>query len=224
MMVDDFEPSARQDFDQSLFDELRQTRRRLADEKGVPPYMIFGDKTLQEMARVYPQTKERMAGIFGVGKEKLAKYGEIFLQAVRAYAEPRGYLEMMVAAVPSQKRSLHIKKEVTDTVMQSVQLFQEKKNLEAVAEARQLKVGTILQHLEEALTHGIRVDVSCLVFSSQARFDVIASAFKQSRGYSLTPVRERLGDAYSWDELKLARLLMRARDLSTVPSQVDQPF
>lgn len=76
-------------FDQELFEKLRATRRALAGARGVPPYMIFGDKSLQEMARYYPQSLESLGSIFGVGKEKLSQYGGRFLQDICAHAGSR---------------------------------------------------------------------------------------------------------------------------------------
>jgi ATP-dependent DNA helicase RecQ len=58
----------------------------LADSVGVPPYVVFPDRTLGELARRKPRTLEAMAGIFGVGERKLARYGEDFLAVIRASA------------------------------------------------------------------------------------------------------------------------------------------
>lgn len=68
--------------EQPLFEELRHLRRRIAQEKGVPPYIVFGDVTLREMARLRPGTPEELATITGVGARKLAEYGAAFLAAI----------------------------------------------------------------------------------------------------------------------------------------------
>ena len=73
-------------YDQGLFQELRTLRKRLADEQQVPPFVIFGDATLAEMAAHRPLTADELAGINGVGAHKLGRYGEQFLQVIRAYA------------------------------------------------------------------------------------------------------------------------------------------
>jgi ATP-dependent DNA helicase RecQ len=70
--------------DRDLFDRLRDLRRRLAIERGVPPYMIFGDETLRELARLRPRTLEEMATVRGVGRRKLEDFGEVFLAVVLA--------------------------------------------------------------------------------------------------------------------------------------------
>ena len=67
------------DYDAGLFESLRGLRQEIAQEKGVPPYIVFGDKTLKEMAAKRPQTKEEMLQVGGVGEVKFERYGEEFL-------------------------------------------------------------------------------------------------------------------------------------------------
>ena len=73
------------EYDQELFDLLRNRRKQLATEANVPPYVIFSDKTLTEMATVFPQSKESLLNISGVGTVKLRKYGRIFLFLIQEY-------------------------------------------------------------------------------------------------------------------------------------------
>jgi ATP-dependent DNA helicase RecQ len=87
-------PTARQqtrtrlpeDLDIALWEALRDCRRRLAEEQGVPPYVIFHDRTLQEMCASQPRSIAELAGISGVGERKLDKYGSQFLQVIGAHA------------------------------------------------------------------------------------------------------------------------------------------
>ena len=71
------------DGDQPLWDRLRQVRKRLADDDGVPPYVVFHDRTLREMASRRPTTFDALLGITGVGQAKLARYGAEFLEVLR---------------------------------------------------------------------------------------------------------------------------------------------
>ena len=73
--------------DEVLFGRLRDLRKRLADERGVPAYVIFGDATLREMARRYPATKDAMRGVFGVGERKLQEFGAVFAAVVAGHLE-----------------------------------------------------------------------------------------------------------------------------------------
>jgi ATP-dependent DNA helicase RecQ len=73
--------------DELLFGRLRDLRKRLADERGVPAYVIFGDATLREMARRYPASQEAMRGVFGVGERKLHEFGAVFAALIAGYLE-----------------------------------------------------------------------------------------------------------------------------------------
>ena len=69
---------------QSLFQQLRVARARIAKAQGVPPYVVFHDTTLRALAEARPQTLNAMSGITGIGKAKLDRYGEDFLEVIKA--------------------------------------------------------------------------------------------------------------------------------------------
>ncbi len=71
--------------DEALFDGLRRLRKRLADELGVPPYIVFSDVSLRQMASHYPSNEEEFAQISGVGEQKLKRFGKIFISEIAAY-------------------------------------------------------------------------------------------------------------------------------------------
>jgi len=77
--------SADSEYDKSLFSLLRNKRKELADEAGLPPYVIFSDKTLVEMAGYFPQSQESLLNISGVGKVKFERYGADFLKIIKEY-------------------------------------------------------------------------------------------------------------------------------------------
>ena len=77
-------------YDETLFEELRGLRKRLADEEGVPPYIVFGDATLIQMARDKPLEETELLGVTGVGQHKLEKYGSRFLDAIAGYCVTGG--------------------------------------------------------------------------------------------------------------------------------------
>ena len=74
-------------YDEALFEELRGLRKRLAEAQGVPPYIIFGDASLIQMARVKPRDAEALLAISGVGQTKFERYGSDFLQTISAWCE-----------------------------------------------------------------------------------------------------------------------------------------
>lgn len=71
--------------DKQLFEVLRQLRRQLADERNVPPYIVFSDATLQELVRIKPANLRQMRSIYGIGDNKLQQYGQQFMQAIRDF-------------------------------------------------------------------------------------------------------------------------------------------
>ena len=73
--------------DEILFDRLRILRKQIADERKVPAYVIFGDATLRQMAREYPDQEGRMEGIFGMGEKKRAEFGSAFASAIATFLE-----------------------------------------------------------------------------------------------------------------------------------------
>lgn len=74
-------------YNAELYEELRILRKRLADQMGVPPYVVFSNNTLQEMATYYPQSSQSLLKITGVGEQKLEQFGEIFLAMISEYAK-----------------------------------------------------------------------------------------------------------------------------------------
>jgi len=76
--------------DRDLFESMRELRRQLADERKVPPYIIFPDSTLRELARVRPSSLERMRMVSGIGDSKLRDLGQTFLSTIHAHCQESG--------------------------------------------------------------------------------------------------------------------------------------
>jgi ATP-dependent DNA helicase RecQ len=85
-----FDQDSWEGVDKGLFEDLRQLRRTLADGRGVPPYIIFGDATLRELARLRPTSPAGFATVRGVGQKKLEDLGPVFLERIRAYCDAHG--------------------------------------------------------------------------------------------------------------------------------------
>ncbi|MEC9486823.1 MAG: DNA helicase RecQ [Prosthecochloris sp.] len=77
-------------YDRTLFEQLRTLRKELADRENVPPYIIFSDRSLRDMATIFPEDEESMLTVSGVGKVKLERYGEVFLDMIRTYTRQDG--------------------------------------------------------------------------------------------------------------------------------------
>jgi hypothetical protein len=87
--------------DANLFDILRNLRRTIAASRGVPPYVVFSDRTLNEMVQRMPRTEEEMLQVSGIAEVKLAQFGQAFLTAIRDYARDRGAPGSMPSPTPA---------------------------------------------------------------------------------------------------------------------------
>src|SRR5699024_11907455 len=75
------------DYHEGLFTILRDLRKQIADEKGVPPYVLYTDATLKDLCRYFPTTKEAMLEIKGIGERKYEQYGDLFLEAIQTFLD-----------------------------------------------------------------------------------------------------------------------------------------
>ncbi|MCK4554433.1 RecQ family ATP-dependent DNA helicase, partial [Candidatus Parcubacteria bacterium] len=193
------------EYDQGLFDQLRLLRKKIADAKGVPPFVVFGDVALQQMAFYCPQTSENFSRISGVGEEKLARFGEIFVDTINKYASERNLSEQ---AVPIRRsKTQRIVNREGSTYEETKKYFLQKLPIEKIAEKRNLAPSTIAGHLEKLIATGAKLDIDYLKPPTE-RFEKIKKAFQESGELNLSPVREILGEEYSYDELRLARMFL----------------
>jgi ATP-dependent DNA helicase RecQ len=194
-------------YDQELFEQLRRLRKNLADEKGVPPFVVFGDLALRQMALYLPQSAENFAKISGVGAEKLKQYGAIFTEVIQAYARENNLsaLDIPVKRAAAPRRLTHL----GPTYQETKKLLRQKVSVEQMASMRSLSVATILAHLEKLVRSGEPLDLDYLR-PPREKFAPIAAAFQQSGGKALGPVRELLGEQISYEELRIARLFIKS--------------
>ena len=113
------------------FEIFRELRTTLAREENVAPYIIFSDKTLQEISHKLPITNEEFLSISGIGQLKLDKYGQIFL----------------AKANELRNSGVKIKKELTKTYLETLNLINQEKTIEEICETRELKDPTITSHI-----------------------------------------------------------------------------
>ncbi len=195
------------DVNQPLFEQLRILRRRLAAEKGIAPYMVFGDRSLQDMARIFPRTSEAMKQVFGVGERKMVQFGHVFLRHVSAYADEHGLAEH-VPSEESTVRSRAPRPVAGFTHDETCSLVEEGLSLGEIAARRGFSVGTIVAHLER-LVEAQRLRVLPPSIMPADRVEKITATFRALNTWLLTPVREKLGEDFSFDELRWVRLKMK---------------
>ena len=195
------------EYDQTLFELLRRTRKELADQANVPPYVIFPDKTLIDLATFFPQTEQSFLTMHGVGAAKAEKYGTLFLDVLREYCQARQLAEKPkriwqtagLTADGTKKRKHLIVGEA----------FNAGKSIQALMAEFGVKQQTILAHLFEYLQegHALRaVDLLALSMLPAMQQTAVLEAFQQLGPERLKPVFEALRETVNYDELHLLRL------------------
>ncbi len=139
-----------------LFELLRVLRKELADEEGVPPFVIFGDSTLKEMCRYYPVTEASMLQIKGVGQTKFAKYGEAFMKIIKQFILDNNIeTDSIMIPVSSEKRIKATEdKEEQPSHLVSYQWFVNGMTIEEIAKKRQLTKITVQKHIIRSVQDG----------------------------------------------------------------------
>ena len=197
--------------DEALFEKLRALRKQLADERAVPPYIIFSDVSLRQMARFYPANEKDFSRISGVGERKQREFGETFLReiAVHVQTNPRQVFADDFPADGMPSAPMPRRSRLTDSVRETLHFFQQGRAVSEIAKIRGFKDSTIYGHLEEAMLAGEALDVNSLV-SAEARRD-IAAAFDRHGFGNLTGVVESLGGRYDYSQCRIVRAAMQAR-------------
>ncbi len=192
------------DYNHALFALLRQKRKELADQDNVPPYVIFSDKTLVEMAAYYPQSLASLMSISGVGQVKARQFGDSFVAVVREYCQKKGIAEVA-------KESPREKSDQNRRYVAVGEAFNAGEAVESLAKRYSVSVATILDNLGRFAAAGNRLQngkslqrLSSLSASEQT---AALQAFASAGTDYLKPVFEQLGGRVSYDELKILRLL-----------------
>ncbi len=186
--------------DETLFERLRELRKKLADERDVPAYIIFSDVALRQMARNYPESESDFTRISGVGEKKLHEFGEIFLREITEHlqASPRQIFAEESFVVPIAQRS-----SLGDTARETLRCFRAGDSPAEIASARGLVIGTIYGHLATAIEAGEKIEMEQLI-DAEAQVE-IAAAFKRTGWGNIVGARELLGEKYDYGLLRIFR-------------------
>lgn len=200
-------------YDQDLFDLLKKKRKELADAAHLPPYVIFSDRTLMEMAVYYPMTPASLAKIFGIGAVKAARYGPTFMTLIREYCQPRHISERPKR--PARQATPEEPKNLSARYTQVGQAFNSGESIPQLMERYQVQLGTILDHLSTFALEGraLRGDETILSYSTlpAEQRQAVLAAFHEAGAERLKPVFDQLNEAVSYDELKVLRLYFLAK-------------
>jgi len=186
--------------DEVLFERLRELRKKLADERDVPAYIIFSDVALRQMARNYPESENDFTRISGVGEKKLREFGEVFLNEIALHlaTNPRQiFAEESFVAPPIRKTSLN------DTTRETLRRFRAGESVGQIAVSRQFAVSTIYGHLATDIEAGENIDVNELLDAGAQ--EQIAAAFKKFGFGNIGGARESLGNKFDYGLFRIYR-------------------
>lgn len=188
--------------DEGLFSRLRDLRKRLADERDVPAYIIFSDVALRQMARNYPANEREFARINGVGEKKLREFGAAFLGEIAAYLQTNArqiFADDMSAAPSAQPP----RKSLGDSTRETLRRFRTGHEVGQIARDRGVTTGTIMSHIAEGIEWGEPVDLRKFFTGEQKA--KVAAAFDRVGFGNLTGVFEALGGEVDYDRLRIFR-------------------
>jgi ATP-dependent DNA helicase RecQ len=195
---------------ESLFAILRTLRKQIADEQFVPPYVVFADKSLRDMAEKRPQNLREFEEVYGVGSNKRDKYGKVFLEAIRTFCQeqdlPTNAASSDVANHPN------LANVASYSQMQTWELYRQGLTVQGIANARGMSPITISGHLVELMEMGWEVDINLLVESE--RQQAIVNAIEVIGDERLRAIYEFLQEVYTFEEIKLVRAWWRQNYVS----------
>jgi ATP-dependent DNA helicase RecQ len=204
--------TAGQQYDFSLFELLKKKRKQIADDNDLPPFVVFSDKTLIQMATNYPVTENEMLSISGIGMAKLEKYGAPFLSVIKKYC----------AEKKIKTSSVKVKREKTGGGAIGARhkeigaLFNSGKTIEQLAAKYEIQPQTIINHLAKFNDEGNAISLKLLKENITIKWEVVEKViqyFNSEGTDALKPVFEKLNGGVSYENLHLIRLYHKCKGI-----------
>ncbi len=188
--------------DEELFSILKDLRKKLSKIKDVPPFVIFQDPSLEDMAIQYPITIDELQNISGVGAGKAQRYGEEFIEIIKRYVEEKEIirpLDMVVKSVVN-KSGLKV------YIIQSIDM---KRPLEDIAEAKGLEMPELVSEIEAIVNSGTRINLDYYIDSTideERQHDIYSYFREEAESDSLEEAIKELGNEFEEEEIRLVRI------------------
>ena len=188
--------------DEELFSMLKDLRKKVARQHDLPPFVIFQDPSLEDMAIQYPITIEEMQNISGVGVGKVRKFGEEFIRLIRAYVEEKEIVrpqDMIVKSVGNK----------SGNKIFIIQAIDRKMDFEDIARTKDLDFDELLTEIEGIVNSGTKLDISYYieqVIDEDKSNDIYLYFKEDAQSDSLDEAIEELGGDYTEEEIRLVRI------------------
>lgn len=189
-------------YDERLFELLKAERKRVAKAKNLPPYIIFQDPSLEEMATVYPTTREELAQINGVGMGKVVKFGAPFLKLITAYVEENEIETATEVVVKTAGTRSKVKISI-------IQQIDRKIDLDEIADNLNISMGELLQEIEQIIYSGTKLNIDYYIHNimDEEREDILHDYFMNAETDHIKSALEELGqEDFAEDELRVYRI------------------
>jgi ATP-dependent DNA helicase RecQ len=189
-------------FDTTLFDMLKNLRKKVAKQTGYPPYAIFQDPSLEEMATTYPTTEDDLSQVNGVGMGKVKRYGKPFLELIKKYVEENDIETAGDVVVKSAVNKSKVKIFI-------IQQIDRKVDLEEICESKSISMNDVLDEIENICYSGTRLNLDYYIeqILDDERQEEIYDYFMSADTDNIQTALQVLGtDDYSEEELRLMRI------------------
>ena len=188
--------------DEELFSILKDLRKKISKQKNVPPFVIFQDPSLEEMAIQYPINLDELQNITGVGVGKAQRYGKEFVDVIKKYVEEKEIIRPldMVVKSPVNKSSLKV------YIIQSIDM---KRPLEDIAEAKGLDMGELISEIEAIVNSGTRINLDYyinMVMDEERQNDIYSYFREEAQTDSVDEAIKELGSEFEEEEIRLMRI------------------
>jgi ATP-dependent DNA helicase RecQ len=188
--------------DEELFSILRDLRKKLSKVKEVPPFVIFQDPSLEDMAIQYPITLDELQNISGVGAGKAQRYGQEFVEIIKKYVEEKEIIRPLDMVVKSVVNKSGIKV----YIIQSIDM---KRPLEDIAEAKGLEMPELISEIEAIVNSGTRINLDYYInttIDEERQHDIYSYFREEAESDSLEAAIKELGNEFEEEEIRLIRI------------------
>jgi ATP-dependent DNA helicase RecQ len=188
--------------DEELFSILKDLRKKISKQKDVPPFVIFQDPSLEDMAIQYPITIDELQNISGVGAGKAQRYGTEFIEIIKKYVDEKEIIRPLDMVV----KSVVNKSVIKVYIIQSIDM---KRALEDIAEARGLEMNELISEIEAIVNSGTRLNLDYYIDSmidEERQHDIYSYFREEAESDSLEAAIKELGSEFEEEEIRLVRI------------------
>jgi len=188
--------------DEELFSILKDLRKKISKQKDVPPFVIFQDPSLEDMAIQYPITIDELQNISGVGAGKAQRYGEEFIELIKTYVEEKEIIRPLDMVVKSVVNKSGIKVYI-------IQSIDAKRPLEDIADAKGMEMGELISEIEAIVHSGTRINLDYYInrtIDEERQHDIYSYFLEEAETDSLDVAIKELGNEFEEEEIRLIRI------------------